>query len=81
MVYLANNALTLFINNALWLLTRLTYLAGGPDGVKCILIGMFSSRSDGGRREEEEDVLRGEEEGKGRHNIYIVGETVFSPTI
>lgn len=49
--------------------------------MKCILIGMFSSRSDGGRREEEEDVLRGEEEGKGRHNIYIVGETVFSPTI
>lgn len=49
--------------------------------MKCILIGMFSSRSDGGRREEEEDVLRGEEEGKGRHNIYIVGETLLTYNI
>lgn len=44
----------------LWLLTRLTYLAGEPDGVKCILIRMFSRGMDGARGERDEDIVRGE---------------------
>ena len=47
----------------LWLLTRLTYLAGEPDGVKCILIRMFSQGMDGARGVESN---RRREGGRGR---------------
>lgn len=48
----------------LWLLTRLTYLAGEADGVKCIPIRMFSWSTIGGSGERDEDVKRGE---RGKH--------------
>lgn len=49
----------------LWLLTRLTYLAGEPDGVKCILVRMFSWSMDGRRGEENRDIVRGERKIRG----------------